>query len=639
MALIKIEQIDNFDKIKSVKKSSVIDEAVFTIKNLHEVQEMEPWIQAILFDTNTTPHGPVELVDILTHKMSVKGKPGTSALVLKGRSYRKVRPKDVSHQIFRLERIAELSTMVLAASGDILDEVKEQFISTGVRLNCNYSIWDAHDLARLFIAYGYICPRDGEKILGGKCTCGYSPKTRTSNLLQREALEELRVSHSLNHSAAAVILPTGAGKTEVAVRDIQFKNPKRTLYVAHTHEILNDAEREFLRHFSKNEVIKFSSRPKLSDVRKINLITIQSLSRNLEKFHDVDYLVVDEFHHAVAKSYQKTIRHLNPKFLLGLTATPFRQDRKDVLELCNHNVVVDYELRAGIELGILTPYHYYGCFDDVDYSSIASDGKNYNIKDLERALVVPKRNAAIIRKWREKAEGKPTIAFCCSQKHAVRMSNAFNNAGISSEVYLSSTNSDERERIRYALQYGGTKVVCTVDIFNEGIDLPFAECLLFLRPTESKRIFFQQLGRGLRHSVGKTHCTVIDFIGNFKNAYKIVSYQSLTSDSENNTQNITGQIRSPKDIFNLPEGCEVFFDEKVIDLFGRVSNDARFASRQNIGKILIYQYESLGKQLGRKPTKIDIRRNCLLGEDLYKLVFKSWKQFEMIMSEKNIRWK
>lgn len=123
------------------------------------------------------------------------------------------------------------------------------------------------------------------------------------------------------------------------------------------------------------------------------------------KAHNFDYMVVDEFHHAAAKSYRDLIERVRPKFLLGLTATPFRGDRQDIAVLCGGNVLVEYELRNGIELGVLSPYHYFGCFDDIDYSTISHNGTRYDIRDLERALIIPERDAAIIDKWREQGRG------------------------------------------------------------------------------------------------------------------------------------------------------------------------------------------------------------------------------------------
>lgn len=630
MPLITLLKIDNFDRVRDVRPGLVSDATIATVKELDEVVEIEPWLQSILYDTNHTPHGPSELVDILTHKMSVRGQEGMGAFILKGKSFPTVRPKHVSHQIFRLERIPELSFAIFAASGNVLDEVKEQFVSTAARLGCQYGFLDAHDLARLFVAFGFLCPRDGERIRGGRCGCGYSPQTRTSNILQQEALGELAASHALGHKAGAVILPTGAGKTRVATIDVRRTEPELCVYVAHSHEILEDAETEFLREFPQDAVHRFQSRPTISQLKKINLITIQSLSRNLDVFENksVDYLIIDEFHHAVAKSYRASIEALSPKFLLGLTATPFRGDRQDVLNLCGDNVIVSYEMRQGIELGILCPYHYFGCFDDIDYSNIRHNGLRYDIRDLERALVIPERNAAIMSKWREKAEGKPTLAFCCSHHHAKRVAAIFQRAGVPAVPYLSTTGGALRSQIRGEFQSGTIKVLCVVNVLNEGIDLPFAECILFLRPTESKRIFFQQLGRGLRHSVGKERCVIIDFIGNFRNAYRVVEYQRLEPYDDERSTPGSMLTRTVKDTLDLPTGCLVEFDERVIDVFGHQTLNPAYATRHNIGKILLYQYLKLKRRLDRNPTKKDIDRQCLLDSTFYVSVFGNWKEFE-----------
>jgi hypothetical protein len=149
-----------------------------------------------------------------------------------------------------------------------------------------------------------------------------------------------------------------------------------------------------------------------------------------------------------------------------------------------------------------------------------------------------------------------------------------------------------------------------------------------LRPTESKRIFLQQLGRGLRHSVGKQKCIVIDFIGNFRNAYKIVEYQGLDPDEDERSTPGTTFTRTAKETLNLPVGCEVEFDERVINVFGDQTLNPAYATRHNIGRILVHQYQKLERRLGRKPTKLDVDRQCLLDSTFYTSVFGSWKDFE-----------
>ena len=447
--------------------------------------------------------------------------------------------------------------------------------------------------------------------------------------MQQEALRELAATHQLKQRAGVIILPTASGKTRVAILDAHGVNVQRCVYVAHAHEILISAEEEFRRHFSEADVRRFEDAPKEDELRRINLITIQSLSKHLNAFRQtkVDYLILDEFHHAAARSYRHVIKALDPDFLLGLTATPFRGDRQDVLALCGGNVIVAYELRQGIDFGVLCPYHYFGCFDNIDYSDITYRGNRYDVRDLERALVIPERDSAVIGKWREKADEKATLAFCCSHVHAERVADSFRSRGIPAETYLASTAADRRADLRNQLRVGEVKVLCVVDVLNEGVDLPFVECLLFLRPTESKRIFFQQLGRGLRRFVGKEFCTVIDFIGNFKNAYRVVENLGLEPEEYEESFLARGGAKW-KEILNLPTGCSVEFDDRVIDVFADQTLDPAFITNRNIRRILIYLYGKVERRVGRRPTRDDIDRNSVLGSDIYVTAYGSWKAFE-----------
>lgn len=618
--LIPFDRIENFAHAKAIASEAIGDELLATVRELDERNEIEPFIRSILCDTQETPHGPVEIADIFTHRVIVSGAGVMAAFILKGKSFGTVRPRDVSHQIYRLEKITGLQLMILAASGTVLDEAKEQFCSTAVRLGSRFSLLDANDLARLFVAYGFLCPRDGSRIRGGQCRCGYRPIYKVPNLLQESALTELRLSRELGRKAGLVVLPPASGKTTVAALDAQRVGAHRLLYVAHTHEILESAAGELESVFGREAVHHHRKPASLRQTRQVNLATIQLLDKHadLVRAADYDFVVVDEFHHAAAPSYRRLLASTDPVFVLGLTATPFRGDRQDIRELCENNVVVEYDLRAGIDHGILCPYHYYGCFDDIDYSRLQFKGRRYSIRDLERALILPERDSAIARKWRERAEGVPTLAFCCSHRHAVRVAASFREEGIPAEVYLSSTPWRARREIAERFRKGDIKVLCTVDVMNEGVNLPFVECLLFLRPTETRRIFYQQLGRGLRRFVGKPHCVVIDFIGNFKNAFKIVEYHGLESEEG---LELGGFVRSPKELLSLPLGCKVHFDERVIDVFAQQSLDPRCATRHTIGRILLWQLLKLRRQLGRDPQSADVNRNCILDMRLYRLVF------------------
>lgn len=633
--LLKLDEVDSFEPVKAFPAKDIAEVLVSTVRSLDEREEIEPFIRAILTDVGETPHGPAEIVDILTHKITFRKNSQLAAFILKGKSFPTVRPRHVAHQIYRLEKIVGLRFAVLAYTGTILDAAKEQFCSTAERLGCLYLILDAVDIARLFIAFGFLCPRDGNRITAGRCGCGYSPAHRILNVLQEESLNELAEAHRLNQPTGLIVLPPGSGKTRIAAEDAKRFKAKKVLYVAHTHEILDVAESEFQAKFGSEHVKRITSARGFRAPASVSMATIQFLQNHLQVIpHSVfDYVVVDEFHHAAAPSYRNLLERIKPRFLLGLTATPFRGDRQDILQLCGNNVLMQYELRSGIEAGVLSPYHYYGCFDDIDYSKIRHNGYRYDIRDLEKALILPERNAAIIAKWKELANGKPTLAFCASHRHARRFKGHLQRKGISAEVYLSDTPDPERSQIRDLHRRGAINVLCVVDVMNEGADLPYVECLLFLRPTESKRIFYQQLGRGLRRYVGKSHCIVIDFIGNFKNAYKIVEFHGLLPVEEGDASAALTRTRTSKELLNLPLGCQVNFDARVIDIFAGQVFDPRYATRHNIARILMFQYRRLADRVGHLPSRREIDRNCRLDARFYELVFGSWAKFIALIKD------
>lgn len=633
--LLSLDEIDSFREVRAFPAASIGEALVREVRGMNEPQELEPFLRAILSDVGATPHGPAELVDIFTHKVTLRRSPVLAGFILKGRSFKTVRPEHVAHQIYRLEKIDGLKLAVFGYSGILLDAAKEQFISTARRIGADYTLLDAVDLARLFVAYGFLCPRDARRISAGRCRCGYSPAHRILNFAQDETLRELARARKLNQPAGLVVLPPGCGKTRIAAEDARAAGATHILYLAHSNEILQVAESEFSAVFGAGAVHRHTSIASLRAPRTVNLATIQLAGRNATRLpRDVyDYLIVDEFHHVAAPSYRNVLERVRPRFLLGLTATPFRADRQDILQLCNNNVVIALELRAAIDAGLLTPYHYYGCFDNVDYTRIRHNGVRYDVRDLERALTVPGRDDAIIKKWTELSEHRPTVAFCCSHRHASRFSRALTRRGIAAATYLSDTPVRERERLMERHAVGDVSVLCVVDVLNEGADMPYVECLMFLRPTESKRIFYQQLGRGLRRYVGKASCLVIDFIGNFKNAYRIPEYQGLRPMEVETSSGIV-RGRSIRETLDLPAGCRVEFDTRVIELFEQQLSDWRLATRQNIARILIYQYERLGRRLGHPPTRREVDRGCFLDSTLYELVFGSWRNFlAMLPSE------
>lgn len=629
---IPLEKYDQFLALSDFSRNEVTKELVEKARRFHESDDLEELLLNALIDPNRTPHGPVEIADILTLQLSYRNKVGVAGIVLKGRSFSTIRPSHISHQIFRLRKISDLNFALFGHTGNLLDEAREEFIHTAEDLGVDYTIIDATDFARLAVVSDVLCPRDAKKLRNGRCSCGYRAKGDLVNFLQIDVLKRLKDAHLLQQESGVVVMPTGSGKTRIAAIDSARLGARRILYVAHTHEILRGAAAEFA-HVFGNRAIHMDWQVNPSDKNtSVHLCTIQKISRNLGGLspNQFDYVVVDEFHHAAAKSYRKLISNVSPKFLLGLTATPFRGDRQDVLELCNGNLIASFELRTGIDGKILVPFHYYGCFDNVDYTRLRNNPNGYSIRDLNKALIIPERDQGIIEKWKELSDNLPTIAFCCSMQHAIRTTESLNKAGIPAAYYLATTPQDNRQELINRLQFGDLKILCCVDVLNEGVDIPFVECLLFLRPTESKRIFFQQLGRGLRKSPGKQRVLVLDFIGNFHNSYRIVDYIGLLPEEYASVLRLSG-ARTTKQLFNLPLGCKVEFDDRVVEVFANQILDPRRANRNNIAQILIFQYRKTSRWLGRPARKEDVNRYQFLNADLYGLVFGNWSSFEVMM--------
>ena len=241
------------------------------------------------------------------------------------------------------------------------------------------------------------------------------------------------------------------------------------------------------------------------------------MCHHLSRFQpdDFDYIVIDEFHHAAARTYRRVIDYFRPKFLLGLTATPDRTDGADLLSLCQENLVFEASIHDGIEGGQLCPFHYFGVADDVDYSNIPWRNAQFDITELTAAVATEARARNSLEQFR-KLGGRRCIAFCCSQRHADFMAEFFVREGVRAVAVHSGANSAPRATSLERLRDGELEVIFAVDMFNEGVDVPSIDTVLMLRPTESTIIWLQQLGRGLRISADKERLIVIDYIGNHR---------------------------------------------------------------------------------------------------------------------------
>jgi superfamily II DNA or RNA helicase len=254
--------------------------------------------------------------------------------------------------------------------------------------------------------------------------------------------------------------------------------------------------------------------------------TIQSMNICMEQFKkdEFEYIVIDEAHHAASPSYQKVIEYFKPKFLLGMTATPERSDSDNIFDIFNNNVALEVRLREALELNIVIPFHYFGITDieSVNLSDVAIN----DIAEISKRLKVNERVDFIIEKmefYGYDGEKRKCVGFCANIDHAKYMCEEFNKRGIKSTYLTGENSADEREASIKKLESDedDLEVIFTVDIFNEGIDIPAINLILMLRPTDSPIVFIQQLGRGLRKHLDKSFLTVLDFIGNHKKAFLI----------------------------------------------------------------------------------------------------------------------
>ncbi|WOF16789.1 NgoFVII family restriction endonuclease [Methanoplanus sp. FWC-SCC4] len=396
---------------------------------------------------------------------------------------------------------------------------------------------------------------------------------------QREILEKLEADRKVHGNYRNLLVSaTGTGKTVISAFD--YKNLKkelgyqpRLLFVAHREEILKQSLSVFrgvLKDSNFGELLVGNCKPE--DLENL-FISIQSFnSKDLTEFTPPDYydmIIVDEFHHAAAPSYQKLLSYYTPKILLGLTATPERMDNFDVLSYFNGKVSAEIRLPEAIDRKLLCPFHYFGVSDTVDLDSIAWKRGGYDRGELSRLYIGNNGRISQIIKGIEtyvtNIDDVIGLGFCVSIEHAKYMADSFNSLGIMSACLHSKSPKDERNSVQKKLVSKEIHFIFVVDLYNEGVDIPEINTVLFLRPTESLTVFLQQLGRGLRLCDGKECLTVLDFVGrqniNFRFDTRLLA---LTS---SNRTSIKKQIKD--DVYSLPKGCYIHLEkvarEKVLE--------------------------------------------------------------------------
>lgn len=291
------------------------------------------------------------------------------------------------------------------------------------------------------------------------------------------------------------------------------------------------------------------------------------------------------------------MEYFKPQFLLGLTATPERMDGRNIYEICNYNVPYEISLKDAINKGMLVPFHYYGIFDNTDYSKIHIVKGKYDEKELNETYIGNVHRHDLIYKYYCKYGSKRALGFCCSRAHAEEMAKEFCNRGIPSVAVYSNGNgefSEDRCTAIEKLKNGEIKVIFSVDMFNEGVDITSVDMVMFLRPTESPVVFLQQLGRGLRRSKGKEYLNVLDFIGNYEKAGRVRFLLTGKSFSEKEPYH-------PADRSLFPDDCLIDFDMKLIDLFAQMDKK-HLKVRDQIRN----EYFRVKDLLGKRPSRLEL---------------------------------
>ena len=417
---------------------------------------------------------------------------------------------------------------------------------------------------------------------------------------QIEALCALENTRAEGARRALVQAATGVGKTYLAAFD--SKNYERVLFVAHREEILKQAAESFKNVRDSDDYGFFNGDSKCTEKSVIfasvaTLGRVEYLNENYFAPDYFTYVVIDEFHHAVNEQYQRIVDYFKPKFLLGLTATPERMDGKNIYEICDYNVPYEISLKEAINKGMLVPFHYYGIFDETDYSKLHIVRGRYDEKELNETYIGNVRRYELIYKYYCKYGSRQALGFCCSREHAREMAKEFSKRGIPSVAVFSDASGEYTEDRNVAirqLKQGKIRVIFSVDMFNEGVDITSVDMVMFLRPTESPIVFLQQLGRGLRKCRGKEFLTVLDFIGNYEKAGRV---RFLLSDRSNQHAG----VYNPSDTSAFPDDCLVDFDMKLIDLFAEMDRKHLKLKDQ-----IINEYFRVKELLGRRPDRMDL---------------------------------
>lgn len=429
----------------------------------------------------------------------------------------------------------------------------------------------------------------------------------TPNTMQKSALESLAGLRSSSKKSALVISATGTGKTILAALDVREAAPKRLLFLAHREQILDKASQEFrlVLEAPNTEFGKLSGSSRDLNAKYLFATTqsfVLALRRGEVLPGDFDYVIIDEVHKAGALTYLEIINFLEPQFMLGMTATPERTDGFNVFELFDYNLAYEIRLQAALEENMLAPFHYFGVTDFT-----TDDGRTIHENSELRYLASEERADHLVRKLAQYGQvGVPArgLIFCSRNEEARELSRLLNQRSLNGNPLrtraLSGEDSvDTREQAVHELERGKLDYLLSVDVFNEGIDIPSLNQIVMMRQTQSSIVFTQQLGRGLRKNAGKDYLVVIDFIGNYANNYliPIALFGNAANDKDQLRRRIIGN-----------EGDHIIAGISSIN-FDKIAKERVFAAlrqaKLDSGANLKSAYLTLKSRLGRPPMLLD----------------------------------
>lgn len=422
------------------------------------------------------------------------------------------------------------------------------------------------------------------------------------NKMQVEAIQGLEKLRENGQNKGLLISATGTGKTYLSAFELRNYNPKRALFIVHREQIAKQALDSFSNVFGDTRSMGILSGTSKDVEKDFIFCTIQTLSKDevLQSFgkNKFDYIIIDEVHKAGANSYQKIVNYFNPKFLLGMTATPERSDDFDIFKMFNYNIAYEIRLQQALEEDLLCPFHYFGVSD------VTIDGIELDDKTDFKYLVAEERVKHIIDKINfygycgERVKG---LIFCSDKKEAKELSDMFNKKGYKT-VFLTGENSQEEretaiERLEQDETLNSLDYIFTVDIFNEGIDIPSVNQVVMLRPTKSSIVFVQQLGRGLRKNKFKEYVVIIDFVGNYNSNFLIPV--ALSGDRTFNKDTIRKYVMEGTRV--IPGCSTINFDEISKK---KIFESIDLANFNNL-KLIKESYFNLKQKIGRIPSLND----------------------------------